>query len=93
MKLKPVNVDKSQRDKHLSKKDGKYFFTDATGAETELKGKHCKAYKLNDKYYFQFDQGHFITQFVDVEISEVDFNSLRNGLLSFDDLQTKCTRA
>ena len=33
-----------------------------------------------------------MTKFVDVEITKDDFVSLRNGLLSFDDLQNKCAR-
>ena len=93
MKLNPVKIDTSQRDKHLCKRGGKYFFSNATGAETELKGMHCKAYKLKGKYFFQFDEGHFMTKFVDVETTEDDFVLLRSGLLSFEDLQHKCARA
>ena len=89
MKLKPLKIDSSKRGAHLRKRNGKFYFYNSNGYETELLGMHCKAFSADQKYYFSFDAGHFKTKFIDVEISEDDFISLRNGQISFDEIQNK----
>jgi len=89
MKLKPLNIDTSKRDRHLEIRGGEYYFRDARGNENELLGMHCMAFHSDGSYFFQFDVGHFATKFVNAEITEEEFTALRNGEISFDKLNKK----
>lgn len=93
MKLKPLKLDTSMRDKHLELRDGKYYFINSTGNETELLGMHCKAFHLDGAYYFQYDAGHFMSKFINVKISKDEFLSLRSSDISFDDLHEKYAKS
>ena len=92
MKLKPVKIDTSQRDRHLELREGEYYFCNARGNEKELLGMHCKAFHSDGVYFFQFDSGHLATKFTDVEIMEEEFLALRRGEISFDKIYKKYSK-
>ncbi|MEJ6405111.1 hypothetical protein [Yoonia sp. 2307UL14-13] len=89
MKLKPLKIDTEKRDRHLELRDGEYYFCNAKGSETELLGMHCKAFCSDGAYFFQFDSGHYMTKFVNAEMTKKEFIALRSGEISFDKLNKK----
>lgn len=92
MRLKPLKIDTSQRDRHLELSGGEYYFCNAEGNETELLGMHCKAFYSDGAYFLQFDSGHFATKFTDVKIMEEEYIALRSGEISFDKLYKKYSK-
>ncbi|WP_085902372.1 hypothetical protein [Kiloniella majae] len=93
MKLKPLKIDTSKRDRHLELRGDEYYFCNAKGNEDELLGMHCKAFLSDGKYFFQFDSGHFMTKFVNAEMAEEDFMMLRSGKISFDKIHKKYAKS
>lgn len=89
MKIKPLKIDTSQRDRNLEIREGEYYFCNARGNETELLGMHCKAFYSDGAYFFRFDSGHFATKLTDVKIMEEEFVALRSGEISFDKIYKK----
>lgn len=92
LKLKPLKIDTSKRNRHLELRGGEYYFCNAKGNETELLGMHCKAFLSDGAYFFQFDSGHFKTKFINAEITEKEFTALRSGEISFDKLNKKYSK-
>lgn len=45
----------------------------------EVKGAYWRAWRNGNKYFYEFDVGHFSTKFKVVEISGDDFLSLKDG--------------
>jgi hypothetical protein len=55
----------------------------------EVVGNYWRAWFDGEKYYFEFDQGHFATKFGAVEISKEDFTKAKSGDIAEKDLIAK----
>ncbi|MEJ2046170.1 MAG: hypothetical protein P8X89_23180 [Reinekea sp.] len=50
--------------------------------EDEIVGDYWRAWRENDKYFYEYDIGHFASKFTIAEISKNDFLMLRDGKVS-----------
>ena len=57
---------------------------------------HCpygEAWKENGKAYLEFDSGHFASQMKRIEITDEEFQGLRDGTLTVNELNLKHDQA
>lgn len=78
-------------DKPYSKVGDTYYpkKKNINASDEEVIGSHWRVWKQEDKYFYEYDCGHFATKFKTVEISEVDFNAIKSGDITDHDLTIK----
>ncbi|WP_135622501.1 hypothetical protein [Solemya pervernicosa gill symbiont] len=58
-------------------------------SESEIKGSYWRAWSEGEKYFYEFDEGHFASKFRTVEISCDDYQLLKSGKITDSDLTLK----
>lgn len=81
MKEKPViEIGKTYHPKKRLDSDG------------EIVGSYWRAWVEGEKYYYEYDAGHFATKFKKVEISKEDFIMVKTGEMAGEYLRDKYSR-
>ncbi len=65
-------------------------FPVAKNFEDYIKGSHWQAWKDKGRFFFEFDQGHFVSEFVISPITEAEFLELKKTASYYNTLVLKC---
>lgn len=58
-------------------------------SDNEIVGNYWRVWCDGDKYFYEYDEGHFSTKFKIVQISREDFLLLKLGTITDQDLKIK----
>lgn len=61
----------------------------STSSDNEVVGNYWRAWCDGDKYFYEYDEGHFATKFKVIQISKEDFFLAKSGEITDKELARK----